>query len=131
MEINLNKSRLIFASWIQPHMGGKSAVCSKCQGQDYIVRAGKRNLRCTGCGGKLFAVHVDKVGEDSGAVHEVVCIKCLTQVKSDIMGAINGVKVTALQCGTCNTVTPVEPGGLIDRRGEFKNEPNKRILIDG
>jgi len=129
-EINLKKGRLKPASWIQPHPGGSSILCSKCRNPDFSVHSLSGMLRCNNCQLERFAVHVDRIGKDSGAVREIVCTGCLTQTQLDMRGAIGDQVVAGVQCAKCGGRTRLEPGAVIDRRGEFINHQSKRIIND-
>ena len=130
LEINMKKGLLKPASWIQPHPGGVSLLCSKCQSPDFSVHSLFGKLRCNNCNLDRFAVHADRIGKDSGAVREVVCTGCLTQTKLEMDGSLNDSQVTGLQCFKCKGKTRLEPGAVIDRRGEFINQKSKRIIND-
>ena len=130
MEINMNKAKLKFASWIQPHPGGVSVTCSKCQGPDFSVHALFGEFRCDNCHLTRFAVHTDMIGKDSASVHEIVCVGCLTQTKLDLAGQINGAAVKGMECAKCHRRVLLEPGAVIDRRGTLINQPSKRIIND-
>ena len=130
VEINLKKSKLKFASWIQPHPGGVALTCSKCQGPDFEVHGLFGQFRCNNCHLKRFAVHADMTGKDSASVHEIVCTGCLTQTKLDLGGQINGTALKGLECAKCHHRRLLEPGAVIDRRGNFINQPSKRIIND-
>ena len=131
LEINLKKTKLKPVSWIQPHPGGVSILCSKCQSPNFEVHALFGSLRCTNCQLNRFAVHADRSGKNSAHVREIVCVGCLTTSKLDLSGGIAGTPVKGLQCVKCQVRTILEPGAVIDRRGEFINRKSKRIINNG
>ena len=67
---------------------------------------GDAAVLCSNCASPDFAVHVHPCGwdENSATITELICIKCLEKTK-------------------------VEDGGVIDRRGEFKEDDPRRRLI--
>lgn len=106
-------------------------MCAKCENPNFTVHSLTSSLRCDECNLTQYAVHVDKIGKNSGAVAEIVCIGCLKQTKLDISGSIGGKAITGLMCGKCKGKTRLEAGAVIDRRGEFINKNSKRIINDG
>lgn len=131
MEINLKKGKLIPVSFMQPHPGGSSLLCSRCTSLDFTVHSLTTSMRCVRCQGDAHAVHVDQIGKDSASVNEVICVGCRKQTKLDLSGSIDDKPITGLKCCGCQKQTILEDGAVIDRRGEFLEQQSKRIIHDG